>query len=125
MAKLTEKIQIQKPLSNEQKEALWTEISNAYINIQKKDEELKSFKEAIKTYVETQQDIIDMNLTNYRLGYVPENVECVIRYEKGMTKYFAVATGEMVEEHPTTEEEQLRLTENRIDAESVIRADNE
>ena len=121
MAKLTEKIQIQKPLSNEQKEALWTEISNAYINIQKKDEELKAFKEAIKTYVETQQDIIDMNLTNYRLGYVPENIEVVVRYEKGMTKYFAVETGELVEEHPTTEDEQLRMSGNIVDAESVIR----
>jgi hypothetical protein len=40
-----------------------------------------------------------------------------------MTKFTDIHSGEMVEEHKTTDEEQLHLTDKWVDAETIIRQD--
>jgi hypothetical protein len=51
--------------------------------------------------------------------------ECTVDYANNITKFTDIHTGEIVEEHPTTPEEQLRLNDKWVDAENVIREDAE
>lgn len=122
---ITEKIQIHKPLTEAQKDELLKQIADAYLKINQKEVELKEFKDQIKEDIEEQQGLIDMSIGSYRMGYIPENVECIVKYTDGKTQYVSVLSGEIIEEHETTEEEQLKLTEQRVDAEDIIRADSD
>jgi hypothetical protein len=118
---ITKTVQIRKPLTNEQKDNLLKEISDAQLIIDERNEALKAFRDTIKEIIEQQSDIIEMSLANYRAGSLPENVECSITYLDGKAKFVDIKTGEVVDEHEITEAEQLMLSENRVDAEDIIR----
>jgi hypothetical protein len=75
----------------------------------------------LKESIELQSDIINMSLAHYKLGYVPENVECSVVYDKGMATYYDCKNGEKVDERPIDEKEQLQLSNRLIDAEDIIR----
>ena len=122
---ITEKIQIKKPLNEGQKDELLKQICRDYDEISRLKADLKEYTEDIKGQIEAKNDDVLMSLGTYKQGGIFENVECFVKYANGKTQYISVATGEVVEEHETTEEEQLKLTEHRIDAESIIRADSD
>jgi hypothetical protein len=84
-------------------------------------DDLKKKIKPLKDSQESERDNISMVLANYKAGSIPVNVECSVVYNGGMTKYYSTESGELVEEHQTSEEEQLMLTGNRTDAEKIIR----
>ena len=122
---ITEKIQIKKPLNEGQKDELLKQICRDYDEIDRLKADLKEYTEDIKGQIEEKQDDVRMSLGTYKQGGIFENVECFVKYENGKTQYISVATGEVVDEHSTTDEEQLRLNSNAVDAEVIIRADSE
>ena len=122
---ITEKIQIKKPLNEGQKDELLKQICFDYEEIDRLKADLKEYTEDIKGQIEEKQDDVRMALGSYKQGGVFENIDCFVKYENSKTQYISVLTGEVVEEHETTEGEQLKITEHRIDAEDIIRADSE
>ena len=126
---LTETIQRHVALTQLQKVELLDQISIANDKIAELEDRIDDLKEQIKPLKasqETEKDNISQALANYKAGFCPVNVECSVVYDGGMARYYDVVSGELIDEHPITEEEQLRLNENRIDAEKIIRqASNE
>ena len=59
-----------------------------------------------------------------RDGFEMVTHECTVDYSDNITKFTDIHSGEIVEEHQTTEEEQLRLNGKWKDAEEVIREDS-
>lgn len=47
--------------------------------------------------------------------------EADVNYEKGIVKFLDKETGEIIEERPMTQDEQLRLNSIATDAEKIIR----
>jgi hypothetical protein len=125
---LTERIQIHKPLSEEQKAQLFLQIIEARSvihsiqdDLDQRVEELKDFKKEAEARMSEQDAIIDSACQNYRQGYLPENVDCVVKYNGNIATFYDVKTGEKVDERPLSDEEQLRLARNRVDAEDIIK----
>jgi hypothetical protein len=122
--KLTETIQIQKPLTQEQKVELLNDIATAYdriyeleMNIADLDEQKKPLKDAIKR----EHDNVAQALATKKAGFIPQNVEVTVVYGTNTVNYYDAKTGEKVDERPITEAEQLQLSEHRTDAEKIIR----
>jgi coenzyme F420-reducing hydrogenase alpha subunit len=124
MTKLTRNIEIKTPLTNEQKEEMLKKISEARQIIEDETEALKEHRDDVKTKVETQDDIISQCISTYRKGYTSKVMECSATYILGEAT-FTDKDGVIVEQRPMTDSEQMMLSENRIDAESIIRQDNE
>jgi hypothetical protein len=76
----------------------------------------KEKQELLAKIVESDKIITDLTI---------ETHECTVDYANNITKFTDIHTGEIVEEHPTTPEEQLRLNDKWVDAETVIREDAE
>jgi hypothetical protein len=128
MRNITKTIQIKVPFTDAQIKELLQQISDADVVISEKNDELADLKEqekALKEQIEGQHDIMSQLCAQYRLGSTLRNVECNVSYDKGIAKYTDVETGEVVDEHPITESEQLFLNEGKIirDAEDLIRED--
>lgn len=124
MTKLTRNIEIKKKYSNADKLELLKQIAEHDEAINEKQMELSDLQDkakAIKEYIATKHEEISSLCSKYRLGYESTWTECSVVYEKGEA-IFTDANGEIVEQRPMTEAEQLQLTENRVDAEDVIRA---
>jgi uncharacterized protein YdcH (DUF465 family) len=121
---ITETIQIKKPLTELQKLELLADISKSDDRIKDLENGIDEMKADIKPLKEAQErerDNISQALANYKCGFIMENYECSVVYDKGMATYYDIKNGEKVDERPLTESEQLGLTENRIDAEKIIR----
>lgn len=124
MGKITETIQIQNPLTEEQKLGLLDDIVTATDRIAELTMQIEDFKEQIKPLkeaIDRENDNISQAIANRKAGFIMVNVECEPKYENGIASFYSIETGDKILERPITEEEQLRLSENRIDAEKIIR----
>jgi hypothetical protein len=130
MKNITKTIQIKVPLTDAEKLEILSQITEADTVIKVKSFELDDLKEqekVLKEAIEDQREIMSSLCTENKMGYKMKNVDCTVTYLKGIAKYIDVATGEVVDEHPMTESEQLILSENKVirDAEDIIREDSD
>jgi signal transduction histidine kinase len=128
MKTITETIQIRKPLTEQQKVEMLADISKSNDKIAEIELQIDDLKERIKLLKDPQEverNNIAQVLANYKAGFILENIECSVVYDKGIASFYSVDNGEKVDERPISEQEQLSLSENRIDAEKIIRQANE
>lgn len=122
--KLTETIQIMKPLTDAQRLELLDQIANSYDQIAELELRLDDLKEQMKPLkdsIESEKDSVAQALANKKAGFTPVNVECFVVYNGNTATYTSIETGEIVRERVLSADEQLQLSENRIDAEKIIR----
>jgi hypothetical protein len=125
--KLTETIQIMKPLTDAQRLELLDQIAYSYDKIAELELQLDDLKEQMKPVrdsIESEKDNVAQALANKKAGFIPVNVECFVVYNGDTATYTSVETGEIVRERVLSESEQLQLSENRVDAEKIIREDS-
>ena len=118
---ISQNYHFKKPLTKEEKIALFQQASDARMKLFEKQEELDAQKDAFKAFKEEQEKIIDTCFTQFKSGYKIETIECQVTYQDKIATYTNVKTGEIVEEKPIDENEQLALNNGRIDAENIIR----
>jgi hypothetical protein len=126
--KITKTIQVKRPLTPEAKDNLLKEMSSSKKEVEELElmlADLKEKEKEKKEQISAQQSNILSLIGQYEVGYTIENSECLVSYEGNVVKYTDVNTGKIVDEHKLSNEEQLQLSEHRIDAEDIIRADNE
>jgi chromosome segregation ATPase len=124
----TKIIQVKRPLSNEAKDDLlkqMSEIRKRKYDLSVELDDLKEKSKELKDQIEQLIDDSDSLILQYDSGFTPENVDCEIKYNDGKTQYVNVNTGEIEQEYDTTDKEQLILNNNAVDAEDIIRADNQ
>lgn len=123
MKEIATKIQKKCKLTEQEKDDLLQKIRRARATIIEIGEALKDYQKEVKNKIEEQNDIIDECLHTHELGYIPQNIECTVKYHDGLATFFNADTGEIEDERPLTESEQLALTNNQtvIDAEDFIR----
>lgn len=97
--------------------------SEAAIN--EKMDELKSISTSIKADIAAQEGILHSCAEKLRSGYEMRQKETRVEYSNGIVAYVDKTTGEILEQREMTEDEQLRLTGTRIDAEDIIRESSE
>lgn len=120
---ITTNITVKRPISSKEKNELLAQIVESDKIITDLTMELKEYTADKKDSIEQERLNISRCCQLARDGF--ENVmhECTVKYEDGMTQFISVVSGEVVEEHKTTEEEQLRFSSNWKDAEEIIRED--
>jgi hypothetical protein len=122
-APMTTNIQAKRPISQTEKNELLTKIVESDAIITDLVMELKEYTTAKKESIEQERMNISRCCQLARDGFENVTHECTVDYSEGMTKFTDIHSGEMVEEHKTTEEEQLRLNGKWKDAEEIIRED--
>ena len=123
--RLTETIWIKHSFNDVELVALAQRMARAESIISEKADELKSVVSTIKGEIAEQEGILHSSSEKMRTGYEMRQQKVFADYSvQGMVKYIDMATGEVVEERALTEDEQLRLSGKRTDAEKVIREDN-
>ena len=100
-------------------------MARAEAVISEKQDALKSVTTAIKAEIAMQEMELHSSAEKLRTGYEMRSKECNVKYENDLIKFVDKETGEVLEERPMTKDEQLRLTGERVDAEQIIREDNE
>ncbi len=121
-ARLTETIWVKHSFTGEESMALGQKMAQAESIISEKADELKSVSTTIKADIAAQEGVLHSCAEKLRTGYEMRQQECFADYSvKGRVKYIAKDTGEVLEERDLTEDEQLRLSGKRTDAEDVIR----
>jgi len=120
---ITTNIQTKRPISNKEKGELLAQIVESDKIITDLTMELKEYTADKKDSIEQERLNISRCCQLARDGF--ENVmhECTVDYANNISKFTDIHTGEVVEEHPTTEEEQLHLSTKWKDAEEIIRED--
>lgn len=116
-----ETIYIKHIFSGEESMSLAQKMASAEATISRKMEELKSVTTTIKADMASQEGVLHSCAEKLRSGYEMRPVEANVKYEKGIVKYVDRDTGEILEERPMTQDEQLRMMGERIDAEKIIR----
>jgi hypothetical protein len=96
-------------------------MTGALSCIEEKADELKTASASIKAEIAEQEAILHGCADKLKTGYDMRPRQCTVTYENNNVRYIDKETGEILEEHPMTEDEQLRLTGVRIDAEDIIR----
>lgn len=128
MEKITKVIQVKKPLSPETKDDLLKDMVIAKKEVEELELDLADLKEKEKEkkeQISAQQSNILSLIGQYQVGYTMENVECSVSYEGNVVKFTDIKTGEIVDKHELSDEEQLQLSENRTDMEDIIREDSQ
>ncbi len=118
---LTETRYIRHDLSDKELLDLSRQMTNAISRISEKTDQLKSTTSAIRAEIAEQEAVLNKCVEKLKVGYEMRPHECTVTYDKTTVKYADKETGEVIDEHPMTEDEQLRLTGVRIDAEQIIR----
>jgi len=121
MENLTQTKHIRHTFTDTESLVISRKMAEAAAAINEKIDELKSVSTSIKADIAVQEGILHSCAEKVRSGYEIRPVECDVKYDEGTAKFTDKATGEVVEERPMTQDEQMRLTEHRIDAEVVIR----
>ena len=124
-APMTTNIQAKRPISDKEKQELLAKIVESDKIITDLTIELKDYTADKKEAIESERTNISRCCQLARDGFEMMTHECTVDYANNITKFTDIHTGEIVEEHPTTEEEQLRLNGKWVDAETVIREDAE
>ena len=120
---ITTNIQVKRPISNKEKQELLAKIVESDKIVSDLTAELKEYTAGKKENIEQERMNISRCCQLARDGFENVTHECTVKYEDGMTKFTDIHSGEMVEEHKTTDEEQLHLTSKWQDAEEIIRQD--
>lgn len=126
MKEFTKTIQIKVSLTDAEKLELLQQITDADAVIKEKGLEVEDLNEAekvLKEDIKEQREIMSALCNENKMGYRMKNVNCSVTYSKNIATYTDVETGEVVDEHPLTSEEQLQLSQNRRDVEDLIRED--
>jgi hypothetical protein len=120
---ITTNIQVKRPISNKEKQELLAKIVESDKIVSDLTAELKEYTAGKKENIEQERMNISRCCQLARDGFENVTHECTVKYEDGMTKFTDIHSGEMVEEHKTTDEEQLHLSSKWQDAEEIIRQD--
>lgn len=121
MDNLTETIYVKYVFTDKELLEMSRRMARAEAAINEKMDELKSVSTTIKADIATQEGILHSCAEKLRSGYEMRLKEVEVKYEKGIVKYVDKDSGEILEERPMTQEEQLRLSGTRIDADKIIR----
>jgi uncharacterized FlaG/YvyC family protein len=103
-------------------------MANAHNIISEKEDVLKSFASTIKADIAQQEAVIHQCSEWIRSGYEMKQRECSLRYEveNYMVKYLDKDTGEIVDERPMTNDEQLKMSDKpKTEDETVEEKDGE
>ena len=118
---ITENHQVKTPISDKEKLELLDKIVKTDFEMNEKIDALREYTKAEKGEIDALGGIISDCCERVRTGFISETYECAVTYEGTHITFTNVKNGEIVEQREMTEEEQLRLTSNRVDAEQVIR----
>ena len=119
--------EIKTPLTPEMWDKMLNEASEAYDIIGAKAFEIEEHKEAMKALkdeIDAQHDVVKEIMDAYKKGYISKTIECYAKYEDGEVTFTNAKTGEIVEQRPMNEDEQLQLPKHIRDAEAFIREVN-
>ncbi len=119
MEGFTETVWIRHVLTNDEVLELAQRMAMAESSINEKADQLKSVSTTIKAEIATQEGILHSSAEKLRSGYEMRPRDAVVTYDKGIVKYVDKDTGEIFEERPMTQEEQLRLNSKAPGAEEV------
>jgi hypothetical protein len=100
-------------------------MAQAQAQIREREDELKTVSSTIRAEIAELEAQMSQRGEKLRSGYTMMAKECYLEYTKTTVKYVDKETGEILEERPLTEDEQLQLTGERTDAEKLIRRDAE
>ena len=125
MENLSETIWVKHVFESEEVLELGQKMARAESVISEKADQLKSVTTAIKAEIAQHEAVLHTCTEKLRSGYEMRPKEVDIQYESGIVKYVDKDTGEIIEERPMTQDEQLRMTGTRIDAEDIIREASE
>jgi hypothetical protein len=120
---ITTNIQAKRPISNKENQELLAKIVESDQIITDLTMELKEYTTEKKASIDQERMNISRCCQLARDGFENVTHECTVKYEDGKTQFISVVSGEVVEEHKTTEEEQLRFSTKWKDAEEIIRED--
>ncbi len=124
--RLIETIWVKHLFTSEESMSLGQKMAQAESIIGAKSDELKSVSTTIKADIASQEGVLHSCAEKLRTGYELRQQECFADYSvKGRVKYIAKDTSEILEERDLTEDEQLRLSGKRTDAEDIIRQSTE
>ena len=121
MDNLTQTIYVKYTFTDTESLELSRKMAGAVASISERMDELKSVSTTIKADITVQEGILNSCAEKLRFGYEMRPVECDVKYDNNIAKFVNMASGEVVEERPMTQDEQMRLNERRIDAEVLIR----
>ena len=124
---LTRNVEVKIPLTAEQKDELLKQISAAYKVIADNDFQINELKEQIGTLKDAnseQSETVKGIIAKYDRGYDLVTKNCSAIYKDGEAT-FLDKDGVIVEQREITPEEQLQLSENRIDADILTHSENE
>ena len=120
---ITTNIQVKRPITSKEKTEILAKIVESDKIITDLVLELKEYTTAKKESIEQERMNISRCCQLARDGFENVTHECTVDYTDNISKFTDIHTGEVVEEHKTTEEEQLRLNGKWQDAEEIIRQD--
>jgi len=103
--------------------SLFKEVSDIDLEICKKNLDKAELQESIaliKKEIDDMHELQAKIYAKYRSGYDVQMVECSATYS-GNEVTFTDINGEIIEQREMTESEQLQLSRNAVDAESIIR----
>jgi len=120
---ITTNIQVKRSINTKEKGELLAKIVESDAIITNLIAELKEYTFAKKESIETEREIISRCCQLARDGFENVTHECTVDYANNISKFTDIHTGEIVEEHSTTDEEQLHLSTKWKDAEEIIRED--
>ena len=118
---ITTNIQVKRPINAKEKQELLAKIVESDQIIRDLTIELKEYTKSKKEAIEVELTTISQCCQLARDGFENVTHECTVKYEGGNTQFMDIRSGEVVDEHPTTDEEQLRLNDKWVDAENIIR----
>lgn len=118
---ITTNITVKRPINAKEKQELLAKIVESDQIVNDLVLELKEYTAEKKENIEQERMNISRCCRLARDGFEPVTHECTVKYEGGNTQFMDIRSGEVVDEHPTTDEEQLRLNDKWVDAEQVIR----
>ena len=125
---MTHTVWVKKPLTADEKIELGSKMADADERLSAKSDELDAETDAFKDTrkrLEGEMSVIQSELHDhamkFRRGHEEIRKECVATYEGTIVRFADKDTGEIVEEREMTEDEQMRLSGQMVDAEQVIR----
>ena len=121
MGNLVETIWIKYILSVDEIRDLAIKMARAEATISEKVNQLESVSATIEAEITAQEGILHSCAEKIRSGYEMRPRDAVLSYENGMVKCEDKETGEILEERPMTQSEQLWQSHARIDAEDIIK----
>ena len=125
MNNLTRTVWVKHLFTGEEIIELGQKMARSEAIMSEKADTLKSVSTAIKAEIASEEGVLHSCAERLRSGYEMRPKDCTLEYGKGIVKYIDKGTGEILEERPMTQEEQMALTSTVTDAEDIIRKDRE